>query len=187
MCSTRLAGNRGRKNDAKKSPSVHYRTTLSDYIFATKARIDNRKKNLLSSNISSTCPYSMVNFGPLAAEIVSLVWGTPTNFNGFRFLAALLHSITAVFNRGRHLHSAGRPSRWALAHISSWTFFASSYCWDVTGRNLSTKAIFEGGGSLRSPILGGRGRRPPTTVGWQKTRRITLLCGMKISPVGSLD
>jgi len=22
-------------------------------------------------------------------------------------------------NRGRHLYSAGRPSRWALAHISS--------------------------------------------------------------------
>jgi len=33
----------------------------------------------------------MVNFGPLAAETVSLVWGTPTNFNGFRVLAALLH------------------------------------------------------------------------------------------------
>ena len=33
----------------------------------------------------------MVNFGPLAAEIVSLVWGTPANLNGFRVLAALLH------------------------------------------------------------------------------------------------
>jgi len=33
----------------------------------------------------------MVNFGPLAAEIVSLLWGTPANFNGFRVLAALLH------------------------------------------------------------------------------------------------
>ena len=32
----------------------------------------------------------MVNFGPLAAEIVSLVWGTPANFNGFGTLAALL-------------------------------------------------------------------------------------------------
>ena len=32
----------------------------------------------------------MVNFGPLAAEIVSLVWGTPGNFNGFRVLATLL-------------------------------------------------------------------------------------------------
>ena len=74
----------------------------------------------------STCPHNMVNFGPLAAEIVSLVWGTPGNFNWFRILAALLHgtlvvgvSQTAALNRGRHLHSAGRPSRWALAHISS--------------------------------------------------------------------
>ena len=29
----------------------------------------------------------------LAAEIVSLVWGTPANFNGVRVLAALLHGI----------------------------------------------------------------------------------------------
>ena len=44
----------------------------------------------------------------------------------------------------------------------------SSYCWDVIGRNLSTWAIFEGGGSLRSPILGGRGRLPPTTLRGRK-------------------
>ena len=68
----------------------------------------------------------MVNFGPLAAEIVSLVWGTPGTFNGFRVLAALLHgtlvvgvSQTAALTRGRHLYSAGRPLHWALAHISS--------------------------------------------------------------------
>jgi len=77
------------------------------------------EKNLLSSNISSICPHNMVNFGPLAAEIVSLVWGTPGNFIGFRVLAALLHgtlvvgiSQTAALNRGRHLYSARRPSRW---------------------------------------------------------------------------
>ena len=38
----------------------------------------------------------MVNFGILAAEIVSLVWGTPANFNGFRVLAALLHGTVIV-------------------------------------------------------------------------------------------
>jgi len=42
------------------------------------------------------CPHNMVNFGPLAAEIVSLVWGTPGNFYGFRVLAALLHGISVV-------------------------------------------------------------------------------------------
>ena len=34
----------------------------------------------------------MVNFGLLAAEIGSEVWVTPDNFNGFRVLAALLHT-----------------------------------------------------------------------------------------------
>jgi len=64
---------------------------LSGYIFATKAHIDNWKKNLLSSNVSSTRSHNMVNFGPLAAEIGPVVLGTPANFNGFRVLAALLH------------------------------------------------------------------------------------------------
>jgi len=38
----------------------------------------------------------MVNFSLLAAEIVSLVWGTPANFNGFRVLAALLDGTRVV-------------------------------------------------------------------------------------------
>ena len=53
-------------------------------------------KNLLNSNISPTCPYNMVNFGLLAAEIILLVWGTPANFNGFCVLAALLHGTLLV-------------------------------------------------------------------------------------------
>jgi len=88
-------------------------------------------KNVLNSNTCPTCPH--VNFGPLAAEISSLVWCTPTNFNGH------LGSITAPYsssgwqpnfvalNRGRHLYSAGRPSRWALAHILVRVMFCLSY------------------------------------------------------------
>jgi len=121
MCCTRLAENTG----CKKLPSGHHRTTLSSYIFATKARIDNRKKTVKQQYLLHMSPqYS--DLGPLAAEIISLVWGTPANFNGFHILAALLHgtpvlgvSQTAALNRGRHLYSAGQPSRWALAHISS--------------------------------------------------------------------
>ena len=115
MCSTRLAKMQDQKI-AKNSPSGHHRTTLSGYIFATKACINNRKKNWLNSNVAPTCPHNMVNFGPLAAEICWL--------NGFHILAALLHgtlvvgvSQTAVLNRRRHQDSTGRPSRWALAHI----------------------------------------------------------------------
>ena len=58
-CCTQLAVSTGRKN-LKKSPSGHHRTTLSGYIFTTKACIDNRKKNLLNRNTSSTCPNNMV-------------------------------------------------------------------------------------------------------------------------------
>jgi len=122
-CCTRLAENAGCKS-RQKSPSGHHRTTLSGYIFATKARIDNRKKNLLSSDMSSTCPHNMVNFGLLTAEIDPVVWGTPANFNGLaswqRYCMASSSGRQpnfAALNRGRHLCSAGQPSRWALAHI----------------------------------------------------------------------
>ena len=82
--------------DAKVAKNRHLGTIpqfLSGYIFATKAYIDNRKKNLLSSNISCTRDHNMVNFGLLTAEICWRVWGTPANFNGFRVLGALLHGI----------------------------------------------------------------------------------------------
>jgi len=90
--------------DAKKSPKNRHLGTIAqpcrtnpNYIFAMKARIDNRKK-LLNSNISSTCPHNMANFGQLTAEIGSGVWGTPANFNGFRVFAALglLHGTLLV-------------------------------------------------------------------------------------------
>jgi len=41
-------------------------------------------------------PHNMANVGPLTAEIASVVWGTPANFNGFRVLAALLHNSLVV-------------------------------------------------------------------------------------------
>jgi len=78
----------------------------------------------------STCPHNMVNFGRLAAEIGLVVLGTPANFNGFGVLAALLHgtvvvgvSQTAALNIGRHLYSAGRPSRVGIVPHSSYRIF----------------------------------------------------------------
>ena len=129
MCCTRLAANAG----PKKSPKITICAPSHNFVGLYHRNYSTYRqsgKNLLSSNISSTCPHNMVNFGPLAAEIVSLVWGTPANFNRFRVLAALLHgtlvvgvSQTAAFNRGCHLYSAGRPSGWALAHISSYYMY----------------------------------------------------------------
>ena len=54
------------------------------------------EKKLAKQQYLPTCPHNMVNFGPLAAEIRSGVWGTPANFNGFRVLAALPHSTLVV-------------------------------------------------------------------------------------------
>jgi len=115
MCCTQLDGNAAPKKIAKNSPSGHHRTTLLGYIFATKACIDNQKKNLLNSNVSPTCPDNKVNFGPLAAEICLRVWGNPANFNRFRVLAALLHGTLVV-----NLSDVGavtkprRETRWNL-------------------------------------------------------------------------
>ena len=76
----------------QKSPSAHHPTPLSGYIFVSKAHVDNRKETCETA-ICSPHVLTMVIFGPLAAEICWRVWGTPTNFNGFCVLAALLHGI----------------------------------------------------------------------------------------------
>ena len=129
MLHARLAENTGRR----KSPSRHHHTTLSGHVFATKAMSTIRKKNLLNANTSSTCPHNMVNFGPITAENCWRVWGTPANFNGFggftaRYSSSGRQPNFAALNRGRHLYWAGRPSHWALAHISSSLIFL---CRDV--------------------------------------------------------
>jgi len=95
MCCTRLAANAGPKNVAK---NRHLGTIPQIYraISSQLRHVSTIRKKLLSSNISSTCRHNMVNFGPLAGEIVSLVWGTPGNFNGFRVLAALLLGTLVV-------------------------------------------------------------------------------------------
>ena len=82
-------------------------------------------KNLLSSNISPTCPYNMVNFGPLAAKIISLVWGTPANFNGFCVLAALLHGtpVVSVSQTLRRWTEGATYIRQRGHHVGHWPTF----------------------------------------------------------------
>jgi len=66
---------------------------LSGYIFATKARIDNRKKLVKQQYVLQMSP----QFGELrqlAAEIGPVVWGTPSNFNGL--IASWQRYCTAV-------------------------------------------------------------------------------------------
>jgi len=128
MCCTRLARNAGPKN----SPSVHHHTTLSGYIFATKARIENQKKNVKQQRL----PHMSSQYGELRPTsgwhlLASL--GHSSTFQWVSHLGSITaqHSSTghqpnfAVLNRGRHLYSARRPSHWALAHILVEVYFVS--------------------------------------------------------------
>ena len=67
----------------------------------------------------------MVNLGPLAAEIVSLVWGTPANFNGFGVLAALLHGILVggVSQTLRRWTEGATYIRQGGHHVGHWPTF----------------------------------------------------------------
>ena len=70
----------------QKTPSENHRTTLSGYIFATKARIDNHKKLVEQQYL----PYMSSQYGelwPLTAEIrwefgaPHQIWKGFTSFN----------------------------------------------------------------------------------------------------------
>ena len=95
-CCMRLAENSERKNDAKN----RHLGTIAQLCRAISSQLRYvstiGKKNLLNSNTSFTCPHNMANFHLLAAEIVSLVWDTPANFNVFHVLTALLHGTLVV-------------------------------------------------------------------------------------------
>jgi len=68
----------------------------------------------------------MVRFGILAAEIVSLVWGTPANFNGFRALAALLYGTPSSIGRQPNfaaLTEGAKYFRQGGYHVGHWPIF----------------------------------------------------------------
>jgi len=59
--------------------------------------------------------HNMVNFGPLAAEIGSGVWGTSANFNGFHLASLLQRRRSPEANQT--LHDAGRLLGWYTIYI----------------------------------------------------------------------
>jgi len=87
-----LAENTGRKI----SPKIRHLRTIAQICRPISSTIG----KWLNNNISSTRPYNMVSFGPLTAEIGSLVWAS---FNGFRVLASLLHQ-RGLTNVNQTLH-----------------------------------------------------------------------------------
>jgi len=108
----------------KKSPSGHHHTTLSGYIFATKAHIDNHKKLVkqqyllhMSSQYGELRPNGgWDRFGSL---------GHPANFNSFRVLAALLHGtpVLVISQTLRHWTEGATYVRQGSHHVGHWPTF----------------------------------------------------------------
>jgi len=115
-CCMRVAENTGRKKGAKN----RYLGTIAQLCRAISSQL--KHVSTIGKNIKQQyLLYMSSRYGELwptiAAKIGLPVWGTPANFNGFRVLASsACQPNFAALNRGRHICSAGRPSRWELAH-----------------------------------------------------------------------
>ena len=95
--------------DPKKSPKIAIWAPSFNFVglyLRNYGMYRQLEKKLFKQQYLLYMSHNMVNFGPLVAEIVSLVWGTPGNFNGFRVLAALLHGTTPLPSN-RHHRSCG--------------------------------------------------------------------------------
>ena len=114
----------------QKSPSGHHPTTLSDYIFATKA-VSTIEKKLVKQQYVVHMFSQYGELGPLAAEIGPVVWSTPANFNGFRVLAALLHStpVLGVSQTLRRWTEGATYIRQGGHHVGHWPTFLVCFHW----------------------------------------------------------
>jgi len=67
----------------------------------------------------------MVNFSPLAAEILSLVWGTPANFDGFRVFGSVTarHLVVGVSQSLRRVTEGATYVRQGDHHVGHWPTF----------------------------------------------------------------
>jgi len=83
----------------KTSPKICHLCTIAQLCRAIASQLRHVStigKKRVKQQYLPTCPYNMVNFGLIAAEIVLSVWGTPANFSGFCVWAALLHGTLVL-------------------------------------------------------------------------------------------
>ena len=114
--------------DAKKSRKIAIWALSHNFVglyLRNEGTYRQSEKNLLSSDMSSTCSHIMVNFGLLGAEIGWPVWGTPTNFNGLRVLAALLHhsKVVSVSQTLQRWTEGATYVRQGDHHVGHWPTF----------------------------------------------------------------
>jgi len=105
-----------------------------------------------------------VTFSLLVAEIVSLVWGTPSNVNGFRVLASLLQRRRST-EANQTLHDVW-PSPVLLYHI----YIFGGSCPLMEFRHVQNSLYVQ---VLRSPILAALLHGTPTAGVSQTLRRGT--------------
>jgi len=142
MCWKRLTGNTGRKNDAKN----RYLGTIAQLCQAI-SHVSTIGKKLVKQQYLFHMFLQYGELRPTSGWDRSGSLGHPCKFQRVsrrgsitaRYSSIGRQAIFAALNRVCHLYSAGRPSRWALAHIlvcniSCWFgkyliyFFAALYC-----------------------------------------------------------
>jgi len=116
----------------QKSPSGHHRTTLSGYIFATKARIVNRKKNLLSSNVLHMSP-QYGELRPISGwdRLTSLVY--PCKFQLVSRLGSVTarHLVVGVSQTFRRWTEGATNIRQGDHHVGHWPTFLVLYIYII--------------------------------------------------------
>jgi len=126
MCCTRLAANTGRK----KSPFWHHRTNC--WAMSSELRhVSTIWKKLVKHQYLLHMSWQYGELRPTNGWNLLASLRFPCKFQRVSLLGSVTarHSSSgrqlnfAVLNRGRHLYSTGRPSRWALAHICSFHYF----------------------------------------------------------------
>jgi len=114
--------------DPKKSPKNCHLGTIAQLCRAISLQLRHVSiigKNLLNSNVSPTCPYNMVHFSALVAEICWRVWDTSANFKTFRVLAALLHGtlVVGISQTLRRWTEGATYIRQGGHHVGHWPTF----------------------------------------------------------------
>ena len=136
MCCTWLAGNAG----PKKSPKIRHLGTIAQLCRAISSQLRHVStigKKLVKQQYLFHMSSQYGELQPTSGWDLLSSLGHPSKFQRVSHLGSVTarHYSSgrqpnfAALNRGRHLYSAWRPSRWALAHISSFVYMHTAlYC-----------------------------------------------------------
>jgi len=112
----------GRQPNFARCSAVSWAATLYNYIYIYT----------LSGALSPWRKFARCKIHFTSKSCVLLYWQHYCTALQQQALAKLCGVVQGMelrnFRRGRHIYSAGRPSRWASAHISSYAIIFGSFC-----------------------------------------------------------